>query len=95
MQIEHNGRTQSATAWAREIGITYHVLRWRLQQHWSTEQALTTPKQAHSRQITHNGRTQNMTAWAGDLGISPRGLRERLRRGETIEEAFSYRRREK
>jgi hypothetical protein len=44
MQIEHNGRVQSATAWAREIGITYHVLRWRLQ-HWTKDRALTTPKQ--------------------------------------------------
>jgi hypothetical protein len=49
MQIEHNGRSQSATAWAREIGVTYHVLRWRLQ-HWSKDQALTTPKRTKCEQ---------------------------------------------
>jgi hypothetical protein len=91
MQIEHNGRTQSATAWAREIGISYHVLRWRLQ-HWSKEQALTTPKQAHGRQITHNGRTQSVNAWAHEIGITLQGLLGRLQRGETAEQALSHHR---
>lgn len=90
MQIQHDGRTQSATAWAREIGVSYHVLRWRLQ-HWPMEKALQAPKRPHSKQLTYNGRTQSMTAWARELGITPNGLRYRLRRGETVEKALSYR----
>ena len=44
--IEFNGRTQGGTAWARELGIDYRVLRWRLD-NWSLERALTTPKMRH------------------------------------------------
>ena len=46
--IEYKGRIQGATAWAREIGITYPILRWRLR-HWSLEKALITPKQRRQR----------------------------------------------
>jgi hypothetical protein len=91
VQIEHDGLTQSATAWAREIGISYHLLRWRLR-HWPIEQALTTSKRAHSKQMTYDGRTQNIKAWARDLGITPKALADRLQRGEPIETALSYRR---
>jgi hypothetical protein len=87
MQIEHNGRTQSATAWAREIGITYHLLRWRLQ-HWPKERALTMPKQIKGTRITHNGRTQSLNAWAHEIGITLQGLQARLKRGETVEYAL-------
>jgi hypothetical protein len=91
MQITFDGRTQNASAWAREIGISRHLLRWRLQC-WSLERALTTPKQPHGKLITHDGRTQYMAAWARDLGITSRGLRERLRRGEPLEMALRRRR---
>lgn len=93
MQIEHNGRTQSATAWARELGITYHVLRWRLR-HWPMERALQAAKRPHTKQITHDGRTQSLTAWAADIGITTHGLRYRLQR-EPVEMALSYGRWEK
>ncbi len=91
MQITFDGRTQNASAWAREIGISYHLLRWRLQ-NWPLERALTTPKQPHGKPITHDGQTQSRAAWARDLGITSRGLRERLRRGEPPEMALRRRR---
>ena len=79
MQITHNGRTQNASAWARELGIKYHALRWRLK-NWRLQRALTKPKQLGQRMITHQGRTQNASAWARELDITYHGLRERLRR---------------
>jgi hypothetical protein len=91
MKITFGGRTQNANAWAREIGVSYHLLRWRLQ-HWTLDRALTTAKRPHSKPIDHNGRTQNLTAWARDLGITTRTLRERLRRGEAVEMALQERR---
>lgn len=42
--IEFNGVSKSLSAWARDIGITRESLRDRLNNGWSIEQALTTPK---------------------------------------------------
>jgi hypothetical protein len=89
-QITHKGRTQSASAWARELGITYHLLRWRLE-HWPVERALTMPKQPGQRMLTYAGRTQGATAWARELGLSFRGLQSRLRRGKSVAKALSRR----
>ena len=76
-QITHNGRTQSGSAWARELGITQTLLCWRLK-HWSIERALTTSKRSGQRMITHAGRTQSASAWARELGITYHVLRWRL-----------------
>ncbi len=92
MQITFDGRTQNASAWAREVGITYNLLRWRLR-YWTLERALTTPKQPYGKPITYDGRTQSMAAWARDIGLTSRGLRERLQRGEPLEMALRRRRR--
>jgi hypothetical protein len=88
MQIKHDGRTQTASAWAVEIGISYHALRWRLR-HWETERALRTPKRPHNKLLTHDGRTQKQSDWLKELGITRWGLRDRLERGETLAEALS------
>jgi hypothetical protein len=77
MQIEHNGRTQSATAWARELGIDYMTLRWRLE-HWPKERALTMQGKVMHAPLTFQGRMQSATAWARELGITYQVLRWRL-----------------
>ena len=44
--ITYNGKTQTMTQWADEIGIAARTLESRLNRdHWSIERALTTPKQ--------------------------------------------------
>lgn len=44
--ITYNGKTQTMTQWAEEIGIPARTLETRLNRHhWSIERALTTPKQ--------------------------------------------------
>lgn len=42
--IEFNGKTQSLTDWAKEIGITKEALSDRLRKHWSLKDALTIKK---------------------------------------------------
>lgn len=42
--IEFNGVSKSLSAWARDIGISRGSMRDRLNNGWSIEQALTTPK---------------------------------------------------
>lgn len=42
--ITYDGRTQSITAWANEVGLPMHVIRSRIKEHnWPVEKALTTP----------------------------------------------------
>lgn len=42
--ITYNGKTQSMSDWARELGISYTVLRARINSYfWSIEKSLTTP----------------------------------------------------
>lgn len=42
--IEHNGRTQCLSAWAREFNLSISLLRLRLEKGMSVSDALTTPK---------------------------------------------------
>lgn len=42
--ITFNGKTQSLTAWSREVGISRESLRSRFDQGWTTERALTEPR---------------------------------------------------
>lgn len=41
--VEFQGRTQTATQWAREVGMNYQSLLWRLKHGYSIERALTEP----------------------------------------------------
>lgn len=45
-KITHNGITLCLADWARETGITYNALRYRLSKGWTIEQALTKPVKA-------------------------------------------------
>ena len=46
--IEHDGRKQCLTDWARETGIGLTTIKYRIDAGWSTERALTTPIQRRS-----------------------------------------------
>lgn len=41
--LTFNGKTQSMAMWAKETGISYFVIRSRLNRGWDAERALTTP----------------------------------------------------
>lgn len=42
-KITFEGRTQTLSQWARTIGVTVHMLSWRLNNGWPIEKTLTTP----------------------------------------------------
>ncbi|WP_126665559.1 hypothetical protein [Croceibacterium ferulae] len=42
-KVQFNGRTQTITEWARELGINRTTLFFRFNNGWSIERALTTP----------------------------------------------------
>jgi hypothetical protein len=43
MSLEHNGRSQSIAAWARELGVDPKTISWRLANGWTVAAALSTP----------------------------------------------------
>jgi hypothetical protein len=46
VRVEFRGRTQNISTWAREFGLHYHALYWRIvKAKWPIEKALTTTSQ--------------------------------------------------
>jgi len=86
--LTFNGKTQSVSAWARELGISQSLLWLRLQA-WSIEEALTRPVRENAHLITFNGKTQNLTEWSQELGIKYATLQARLNRGWPLEKVLS------
>jgi hypothetical protein len=91
--ITHAGITQCITDWAISAGMSVQVLKSRLNQGWSMEEALTTPVRPLTPTdvptvITYNGITQSLAQWAKDLHMSYATLYKRLVRGTSFEEAI-------
>jgi hypothetical protein len=96
--LTFDGRTQSMSAWARELNTSQQALAHRLRNGWSVEQALTTPVSATGnpmmrrgtpRLVTFNGKTQMLSAWARELGLQLGTLSARLRKGMSVERALT------
>lgn len=85
-----NGKSQTMSQWAREIGVQPYEIYRRIERGMSTEEALR-PKgewKSHTRKITHNGKTQTIPQWANEIGVKEHVIYTRLRRGWSIEEAL-------
>jgi hypothetical protein len=41
--ITHQGKSQGLQEWARELGMSYQTIQYRLDNGWSVKRALTTP----------------------------------------------------
>lgn len=41
--LEYNGRSQTLTEWANELGLSVATLGWRIANNWTVESALSTP----------------------------------------------------
>lgn len=46
--ITHQGKTQGLQDWARELGMKYQTIQYRLDNGWSVKRALTTPSRKHA-----------------------------------------------
>ena len=91
VMLTSNGRTQSATAWAKELGVSRSLILKRIAKGWPHERALSVPPgQARElRLLTLNGRTQSVGQWSRELGITENALRHRLSIGWTEYEALT------
>lgn len=101
--ITYNGKTQSLSAWAKEIGVSVCTLASRLNNpNWSLKDSLSIPShgtRAHpktpyhafnpTRWITYNGKTQSLCAWGRETGIYYRTIAARLNAGWSVEEALT------
>jgi hypothetical protein len=47
IRVTHDGRTQTLTEWAEELGISRKALQQRIKRGWKVERALTQPQQHH------------------------------------------------
>jgi len=90
-QIAFSGKTQSMSAWAREIGCSICQLSKRLKGGMPVEEALTKPfgTRRHSflktELLEFNGVKKTLMEWGAELQIKPSTLYDRLHKGWTIE----------
>lgn len=88
--ITYNGKTQSMKKWSEELGISYSVLRSRLNNyHWSVKEAFSTKIKPTHRLITYHGKTQSLTEWCKELNLNYATISGRINNYHwTIEKAF-------
>ena len=90
--IEYNGERKSLQEWSELTGIKESTIRWRINNGYSTEKALTEKvkvvKRSGKRYIRYNGKDQTISEWANELGMPVKVLYARLQRGWEIKRAF-------
>jgi hypothetical protein len=88
--MELDGKKQTESEWADELGISRNVLQHRRDRGWSDKDALTIPPQDKSHKwITFNGIRDTVTGWSKRIGGSTETLRQRLKHGWTVEKALT------
>jgi hypothetical protein len=88
-----NGKTQSYTAWTKELGFGVTTINRRLKAEWSVERTLSTPLGQPScikpeTVITCNGKTQTLSQWSAEVGISRLTISARICRSWPVEDAL-------
>lgn len=89
--ITYNGKTQTITQWAEELGINPDTLYNRVfRASWPVEKAFTEKTHKNNRNgVSYNGKTQSLAAWAREIGVQRATLWARLYKAKlTVKEAF-------
>jgi len=85
--LTFDGRTQAASAWAEEKGMSLSTITGRLDRGWSIERTLTTPEgmrrgrgtpQTKDQLIEFQGRTQTLEQWAREFDLNVSTMIERV-----------------
>lgn len=97
--VTFRGRTQSAKAWADELGLDAQRVRVRLGYGWTPEEALTMSvddammnraiRAGGKGLVTFRGETRNMLEWSRVTGIKHSTIQYRLKAGWTVEDALT------
>ena len=76
--LEYNGKKQTISQWADEVGINYQTLHKRIADGWDIEKALTQKKNPLHTAISYNGKTQTIAEWAREYGLNYCKLKQRI-----------------
>jgi len=78
--LTYEGRTQSLTDWANEIGLNVSTLRARIDHYdWPLDKALTTKaRKLGPRLLTWDGVTKPLIEWAKETGLSVSTIHNRI-----------------
>lgn len=87
--ITYNGKTQTESQWADELGISFTVLRNRLHKGFPLDKAFEDKDLRETDKITYQGKTQTISEWARETGVNRKNISRRLERGWSLDKVFS------
>lgn len=97
--LEHDGKRLTASAWARELGITRQAIESRMRHGWPVSKICSSgaPNFAAklrgrvpgSRKLVHDGIRDCANGWARRLGISASLILYRLKTGRSVAESLT------
>lgn len=91
--IEYNGKNQTVSQWAAELGVSFSLLYKRLGRGWNIEKIMTKPKLKRNKNtfIEYNGETLTLQQWSDRLGIGSGCLHNRIFvYNWPLKDAFTY-----
>jgi hypothetical protein len=86
--LEHDGQELTIAEWSEKTGLSEEVIRYRVSNGWSHEDAITKPVRK-ARLLAHDGKSMSINEWSIELGLPDGIIKSRLRNGRTISEALS------
>lgn len=92
VNLTHNGKTQTVTEWAEELGLPAPRLYWRHHQGLPVEQVLAQGERQKGTpplSLTMGGITDSLRGWARRQGLSKTTISGRLERGWPVEKALT------
>lgn len=89
--LTFNGKTQTASEWARELGMKVETVIWRVKAGWAVEDILKPDAGDYHTGLvlTAFGKTQPLKAWVQETGLQRTTITARIKRGWSVEEALS------
>ena len=87
--FEYDGKLQTLTEWAKELGVTIGCLRKRIKAHGPDRALDKNRLPDNARPITFDGQTLSISEWARRLGITQQALSLRLKT-KSVNDALAY-----
>ena len=88
--LTHQGRTQTLTAWSRELGVKQVTLKARLAKGWPIEKVMAKRVRSWRKLYAYQGVSRTVQEWAEALGMPYRTLLARLEMyGWPVEKALT------